>query len=134
MLYRADNPGKLSGGDHANRQSLTQWARCLLMAREDCLPHGLDPCRSFDYRLRLWDAPVRLEAQAEPADQPLMEALRQLEQSPCPRALFPLRRSIRRKGDGLSWRLLGRRAHRSFRACPLSASQFVKLQKVVVPS
>jgi hypothetical protein len=134
VLYRADNPGKLSGGDQANRQQLSQWARCLLMARESCLAHGLDPCRWFDYRLRLWDARVSLAAQAEPADQPLIEALHQLECGPWPELLYPLRRCIRRKGEGLSSRLLGRRAHRSFRAGAPSANQLAQLQQYIASS
>ena len=132
VVYRADNPGKLSAG--GDGRHLRQWARFLLMAQETCLVHGVDPSRWFDFRLRVWDARVCLVAQAEPADQPLIEALHQLERGPWPELLYPLRRSIRRKGEGLSWRLLGRRAHRSFRAGASSASQLAQLQKFVVPA
>lgn len=114
VVYRADNPGKLSAG--GDGKHLRQWARFLLLAQEACLLHGVDPSRWFDFRLRVWDARVSLASQADPADQPLIEALHQLERGPWPELLYPLRRSIRRKGGGLTWRMLGRRAHRSFRA------------------
>lgn len=130
VAYRAGNPGKLSAGDDGKH--LRQWALCLLMAVEACLVHGVDPSHWFDFRLRVWDARVNLAAQADPADQPLIEALHQLEKGPWPEMLYPLRRSIRRKGEGLSWRLLGRRAHRSFRAGPPSASQLTQLQQFVL--
>lgn len=129
VVYRADNPGKLSAGDDGKH--LRQWARFLLMARDACLLHGVDPCRWFDFRLRVWDARVSLAAQAKPHDRPLMEALHQLEHGPWPGMLYPLRRSIRRKGGGLSWRLLGRRAHRSFRAGALRTSQLAELQQFI---
>lgn len=131
VVYRADNPGKLSAG--GDGKHLRQWARFLLMAQEACLQHGVDPSRWFDFRLRVWDARVSLAAQAGPADQPLIEVLHQLEQGPWPELLYQLRRSIRRKGGGISSRLLGRRAHRSFRAGAPSASQLAQLQQFVVP-
>jgi len=132
VVYRADNPGKLSAG--GDGKHLRQWARFLLMAQEACLLHGVDPSHWFDFRLRVWDARVSLAAQADPADQLLIEALRQLEQGPWPAMLYSLRRSIRRKGGGLTSRLLGRRAHRSFRAGAPSASQLSQLQQFVVPA
>ena len=132
VVYRADNPGKLSAGGDARH--LRQWARFLVMAQETCLVHGVDPSRWFDFRLRVWDARVCLATQGDPADQPLIGALHQLEQSPWPRILYPMRRSIRRMGGGISSRLLGRRAHRSFRAGPISASKFAQIQQIVVPA
>jgi glycosyltransferase involved in cell wall biosynthesis len=132
VVYRADNPGKLSAG--SDGKHLRQWAQFLLMAQEACLAHGVDPSRWFDFRLRVWDARVSLAAQAGPTDQPLIEALQQLEQGPWPELLYPLRRSIRRKGGGISSRLLGRRAHRSFRAGALTSSQLAQLQQLIVPA
>lgn len=130
VVYRADNPGKLSAGGDVKH--LRQWSRFLLMAQEACLVHGVDPSRWFDFRLRVWDARVSLAAQAGLADQPLIEALHQLEQGPWPELLYHLRRSIRRKGGGITSRLLGRRAHRSFRAGAPSASQLAQLRQFVV--
>lgn len=130
VVYRADNPGKLSAG--GDGKHLRQWARFLIMARQACLLHGVDPSHWFDFRLRVWDARVCLAGHADPADQPLIEALHQLEQGPWPELLYPLRRSIRRKGGGISSRLLGRRAHRSFRAGAPSARQFAQLQQFVL--
>jgi glycosyltransferase involved in cell wall biosynthesis len=132
VVYRADNPGKLSAG--GDGKHLRQWARFLLMAQEACLAHGVDPSRWFDFRLRVWDARVSLASQAGPADQSLIEALHQLEQGPWPGILYPLRRSIRRKGGGISSSLLGRRAHRSFRAGALTSSQLAQLQQFIVPA
>lgn len=120
-LYRVGNPGKLSS--EADCRHLRHWARFLLMARETCLLHGIDPCRWFDYRLRLWDVWSSLEAQAEPGDQPLIDLLHQLVQGPWPEILYPLRRSIRRKGGGLTSRLYGYRCHRTFRSAPPTSSQ-----------
>jgi glycosyltransferase involved in cell wall biosynthesis len=132
VVYRADNPGKLSAG--GDGKHLRQWARFLLMAREACLLNGIDPSHWFDFRLRVWDARASLAAQAETADQTLIEALHQLENGPWPELLYPLRRSIRRKGGGISLRLLGRRAHRSFRAGAPNASQLAQLQQFVLPA
>lgn len=129
VIYRADNPGKLSAGGQGKH--LRQWARFLLMAREACLPQGLDPCRWFDFRLRLWDARTSLAVLAVSADQPLLQELQALEVGPWPAGLYPLRRALRRKGGGLTWRVLGRRAHRSFRSGALSAGQFAKLQQLL---
>jgi len=102
------------------------------MAWEASLLNGIDTSDWFDFRLRLCDARLSLWAQAELSDQTLIQALQQLESGPWPELLYPLRRSILRMGGGISSRLLGRRAHRSFRACAPSASQFAQLQQFVL--
>jgi len=129
VVYRANNTEKLSAGDTGSQ--LRQWARFLLMAREACLYQGLDPCCWFDFRLRVWDARISLAGLADPADQELLQALHQMEASAWPPALYPLRRSLRRKGGGLTWRLLSRRAHRSFRSGPISRSCLAQVQQLV---
>jgi hypothetical protein len=129
VVYRADNPGKLSAGNDGRH--LRQWARFLLMAREACLCHGLDPCRLFDFRLRVWDARTSLASLHNSGDEALIQALRPLESSAWPPGLYPLRRSLRRKGGGLMWRLCGRRAHRSFRTAAISPSRLHELQELL---
>jgi glycosyltransferase involved in cell wall biosynthesis len=132
VVYRADNPGKLSAG--GNGRHLREWARFLLMAWEACLLQSLDPCRWFDFRLRVWDARTSLAALDDSADHELLQALHQLEVGPWPAVLYPLRRSLRRKGGGLSWRLLGRRAHRSFRSAAISRSCLAQVHQLVTAS
>lgn len=128
VVYRADNSGKQSCA--AGGRDLRDWARFQLLAREACLPHGIDPSRWFDFRLRVWDARVSLEALTDPCDAELIDALLALEASRWPRCTYSIKRSLRRKGGGLSWRLYGRRAHRNFRAGPLTPCQRQALHKL----
>jgi glycosyltransferase involved in cell wall biosynthesis len=130
VLYRADNVDKLSDSA-SNQLFLLHWARFLLLARQECLRSGLDPATWFDFRLRVWDARVSLASQHEICDQTLLEALRHVEmRSPWPQWFYPLRRMIRRKGGGLTWRMFGRRAHRCFRSAPVSLSQLTEMQRL----
>lgn len=130
VLYRADNVDKLS--DSASNQTfLHHWAHFLLLARQECLRSGFDPAIWFDYRLRVWDARVSLAAQSQSCDPLLLAALRQVEmRSPWPQWFYPLRRMIRRKGGGLTWRMFGRRAHRCYRTAPVSPGQLSDLQSL----
>jgi glycosyltransferase involved in cell wall biosynthesis len=121
VVYRADNSGKQSCA--AGGRQLRDWARFLLLARETCLLHEIDPSRWFDFRLRVWDARVSLEALTDPCDAELIGALRALEAARWPGCFYSIKRSLRRKGGGLSWRVYGRRAHRSFRAGPITPCQ-----------
>jgi glycosyltransferase involved in cell wall biosynthesis len=133
VLYRDDNNGKLSSGDENSRlPNLRQWVYFLLLAREECLANGIDPCQWFDYRLRLWDASDSLAAHADPADNPLLDTMRVLQSGPWPTALDPVRRSIRRRGGGLTMRLIGRRTHRSFRAGSLPTATSRDIQKLLI--
>lgn len=130
VVYRADNPCKQSGGDWGRH--LRDWSRFLLIARHHCLAAGIEPCRWFDFRLRIWDARVSLQTLADPCDLELIGALQTLEASHWPRCFYSMKRSLRRKGGGLSWRLYGRRAHRSFCAGPLTPSQSLALHSLKV--
>jgi GT2 family glycosyltransferase len=127
-VYRADNSGKQSCAGGGTQ--LRDWSRFLLLAREACLPRGIDPSLWFDFRLRVWDARVSLQALADPCDAELIDALRALEAARWSRCAYSFKRSLRRKGGGLSWRLYGRRAHRSFRAGPLTPYQRQALQQL----
>lgn len=132
VIYRADNPGKLSATSAGgNTEHLQDWCRFLLMAHQTCLLHGLDPCRWFDFRLRVWDARTSLAAQANPSHQSMLQALQQLERGPWPDFAYTMRRSLRRKGDSFTSRLLGRRAHRSFRAAAISPACLTQVQELL---
>ena len=130
VVYRADNSGKQSCA--AGGRQLRDWARFLLLAREACLLHGIEPSRWFDFRLRVWDARVSLQALADPCDAELIDTLRALEAARWPRCAYSIKRSLRRKSGGLSWRLYGRRAHRSFRSGPLTPCQHQALHQLQV--
>ena len=120
VIYRADNPGKLTSDDPASRlRHLRQWAAFLLLAHTECCRTGLDPSRWFDYRLRVWDARTSLQNLGDASDQLLLNQLCELEGSAWQQPLYRARRSLQRKGGGLTWRLFGRRAHRSFRCGPV---------------
>lgn len=124
VVYREGNTDKLSAhsAPAIRLRHLRDWARFLLKARFECLQYGIDPCTWFDFRLRLWDARISIQSCADPADNELIQELLACEGPSWYQILYRTRRSIRRKGGGLTWRLIGRRSHRSFRSGPLSPS------------
>jgi glycosyltransferase involved in cell wall biosynthesis len=130
VVYRADNTDKISDAS-INRTFLVHWARFLLLARSECLLSGFDPCDWFDYRLRVWDAYSSICSQHESSEQVLLDELWPLFADPWPRSLYSIRQSIRRKGGGLTWRLFGRRAHRSFRSAPIRQDCLIDLQQLL---
>lgn len=132
VVYRANNVDKISDSS-VNQAFLCHWSRFLILARADCLECGIDPVEWFDYRLRVWDAYTSLLSQPGPHDQNLLDELRPLYRGIWPKWFYPFRRSIRRKGDGLTSRLLGRRAHRTFRSHPVKSARLRELQQLLSP-
>jgi glycosyltransferase involved in cell wall biosynthesis len=123
LLYRDDQLDSLSNPVHpaGRQQQLVHWARSLLLARHLCLQHGIEPADWFGFRRRASQALDDLQGCA--ASQPgLVDELEQLlHSSLLPRFAYRWSRRMQQKGEGLTSRLLGRRAHRSFRAAPLAA-------------
>ena len=61
-LYRTNDPGKITASNVAAKsRHAREWARFLLMAREECLSHGIDPKSWFGFRCRAWQAAKDLE-------------------------------------------------------------------------
>ena len=130
VVYRANNADKISDSA-VNPFFLKHWSRFLLLARADCLQYGIDPVRWFDYRLRVWDAYSSMLSQHESHDQQLLDELRPLYNGFWSTWCYPIRRSIRRKGGGLTWRLFGRRAHRSFRSGPIQPNRLREVKNLL---
>jgi glycosyltransferase involved in cell wall biosynthesis len=125
VLYRDEqgesltNPASPSG----RQRQLEHWARSLVRARNLCLRHCIEPARWFGYRRRISQALDDLQAcpDTPPA---LITALHELlRSSNDPRFAYRLSRRVQQTGEGLTARLLGRRAHHTFRAAPLAASR-----------
>ena len=130
VVYRANNADKISDSS-VNPSFLRHWSRFLLLARADCLQYGIDPVRWFDYRLRVWDAYSSMLSQQKSNDQQLLDELRLLCIGFRSTWFYPIRRSIRRKGGGLTLRLIGRRAHRSFRSGPIQPNRLREIQQLL---
>ncbi|MFM7547984.1 MAG: glycosyltransferase family 2 protein [Cyanobacteriota bacterium] len=124
VLYRDESHSKLSGGNEATRlRHLREWARFLVLARQDCLAAGLDPAAWFGFRRRALIALQDMKASGD-SSAALQEDLTDiLNAFPLPPALYQLSRMLQQKGEGLTARLFNRRAHRCFRSAPLTAAQ-----------
>lgn len=125
VLYRDDPIEKLtapSDSDGRRRQRI-DWARSLLAARQQCLDAGVDPARWFGYRRRVFLASQALLSSVDPPLEELDALAAVLRASPVPGLIYQLSRFAQEKGEALTARTLGRRAHRSFRAQAMTASQ-----------
>jgi hypothetical protein len=125
VLYRDEQGESLTNPSNpvARQQQLIDWGRSLLRARSLCMASGIDPAHWFGFRRRAFTALNDLQAcPAAPAD--LIADLEDLlRSSVAPALAYRLSRLVQQKGEGISARLLGRRAHRSFRAAPLAAAR-----------
>ena len=123
VLYRDEDRDKLSNpkntGAH-QRQSL-DWTQTLVRARNLGLSHGHDPAAWFGFRRRAYLALTELQNWSDPP-QSLMNSLHDIAKVPMSYGVsYRLSRALQQKGEGLTARLIGRRAHRSFRSSPLPA-------------
>jgi glycosyltransferase involved in cell wall biosynthesis len=124
VLYRDDGHQTLSrpSNKSAQRRQTHDWAQFLIRARSLCLDQGIDPDSWFGFRRRAylaWQALGQKSNSSPELMQQLKESFRSIR---LPDQSYALSRSLQQKGEGITARLLGRRAHRSFRSAPLSAS------------
>jgi hypothetical protein len=123
-LYRTNNPGKITASNVAAKsRHAREWARFLLMAREECLSHGIDPKSWFGFRCRAWQASKDLEKSSLDCSN-LIESLTNLYDQSKPSLGYAFNRLFQQKRDGLVQRITGGRAHPYFRIGKLT-----KLQK-----
>lgn len=124
VLYRDEDHEKLTGigEDVAGRHQL-EWARFLLSARAECLAAGIDPSRWFGFRRRAFLAAMVLRKMADPPIHLLHELDSIYQSHNIFDGFYRPSRMIQQKGESLTARLLGRRAHRSFQARAMTASQ-----------
>jgi glycosyltransferase involved in cell wall biosynthesis len=123
VLYRDEAHQTLSRPSipSAQRRQTVHWAHSLIRARSLCLAEGIDPASWFGFRRRAFLAWKALRAAPEPPPH-LMHSLIAIFRSwRSPDLAYAFTRTLQQKGEGLTSRLLGRRAHRSFRSAPLSS-------------
>jgi len=131
VLYRDEDYSKLSGGDASSKlRHQQEWARFLVFAKSACLAKGVDPSSWFGFRRRALLALQDLKACGNSPPSLLEDLEDILSASPLPPVVYHLSRTVQQKGDGLTARLFGRRAHRSFRPARISASQVVMADQV----
>ena len=125
VLYRDDPTDKLTTPNDpaARRRQQIDWARSLVAARDQCLAAGVDPACWFGFRRRAFLAAQDLLNCTDPPKQEVDALASIMAFFPTPNAAYQLSRVIQQKGEGFTARTLGRRAHRSFRARAMTASQ-----------
>jgi hypothetical protein len=125
LIYRDEQGDSLSNPVHPSgrQRQLLHWAQSLLMARHLCLRHGIEPAQWFGFRRRVCQALDDLQGCADVPPGLVGELEQLLHGSILPRFAYRWSRSMQQKGEGLSARLLGRRAHRTFRAAPLAPNR-----------
>lgn len=124
VLYRDEDHLKLTGKNAASkRRQQGEWARFLIMARIACLAKDIDPSSWFGYRRRAFFAMNDLQVCADPPVDLLEDLEAIAKKGATPFAAYGFSRFIQRKGEGLTARLFGRRAHRSFCSAPMNAEQ-----------
>ncbi len=124
-LYRTDNSmNKLSGTGAGAARRRVHWAKFLLMAREECQRHQIEPAEWSNYRQRLWAGARDLETiQSKPEASLLRGRLLRILADANARS-YPIRAWLRQKYGGLQQRLIGRRGSASLRMGPMTAGQW----------
>ena len=114
-LYRTNDPGKITASNAAAKvRHAREWARFLLMARDECLSHDIDPKSWFGFRCRAWQAANDLkESSLDCSD--LVESLASLFDQSNLSLGYAFNQLFRQKRDGLVQRITGGRAHPYFR-------------------
>ncbi len=131
-LYRTDNSmNKLSGTGAGAVRRRVHWAKFLLMAREECQRHHIDPAEWRGFRQRVWAAARDLEnIQAEPEVSLLSDQLLQIIAGTNTRS-YLIRAWLRQKYRGLQQRIMGRRGSASLRMGPASSEQWKLTNEVL---
>ena len=131
VLYRDEPLEKLStpSTPEAQQRRSRDWGFTLVMARRMCQAKGVDPAAWFGFRRCALAALQDLKAFADSPTSLLDDLTDILRTSPLPSAVYPLSRTVQQKGEGLTARLFGRRAHRSFCSAPMNAKQLAMASK-----
>ncbi len=122
-LYRTNDPGKITASNaSAKVRHAREWARFLLMARDECLSHDIDPKSWFGFRSRAWVAAKDLRKSSS-EETKLLKSLSRIHRQSNRSIAYSINRIHQQKRDGLLQRLTGARGHRSFRIGKLTESQ-----------
>jgi len=122
-LYRTNNPGKITATEMTSKvRHFIEWARFLILAREECLTKDLDPAGWFGFRRRVWQARQDLQ-DVQHSDLGLLQQLEAI--LPCRGAhpIYALSQWLSAKRGGLQVRRTGGRAHQFFRIGPATETQ-----------
>jgi glycosyltransferase involved in cell wall biosynthesis len=123
LLYRADNDDKLSASFLGEYRRRLHWARFLILARNECLKHMIEPVEWLGYRQRVWNAYHDLLEFPPQADSLSIRDELLLILGQCSSSIYPFRRWALQKYGGIQQRLFGCRGSSSLRLAPMTKSQ-----------
>lgn len=127
-LYRTNDATKLTASSAAAKaRHHRDWARFLVMARNECLAPGTDPAQWFGFRARAWQA---LEGLGDDGDPQVAESLGQIVSQGNSRLVYLLHRFATQKFSGLKARLAGTRANASFCTGKITPEQQALIEKI----
>ncbi len=121
-LYRTENMDKITASADGHRRRITEWARFLVSAGQECQAHGIDPRKWFGFRLRAWICGRDMAALNEPPPPDVVREVAELS-GQSGNTFLALADFSDKKYASIQSRLLGRRGHRSFRMGRLSHLQ-----------
>lgn len=129
-LYRTNDSDKITSSNAtAQARHDREWARFLIMARQECLSHGIDPARWFGFKRRAWEAARALRANRETCPQ-LYQQLQVIQGSPWRASTYWVHKTVQTKQQGLQWRMSGARGNSFFRMAPLSDEQISAIHQM----
>lgn len=133
VLYRDEPFEKLSIPTSPSSIKLRarDWALTLLTMRHLCQAKGFDPASWFGFRRRVWSALDDIKC----IDDDTSLIFKELEDIICssqmPHLFYFFSRMLQQKGNGLTARVFGRRAHRTFRSAPMTPNQLMSANQVL---
>lgn len=114
-LYRTNDEGKITSSNSASKaRHFREWARFLILAKQECMARGIDPSEWFGFRQRAWQALKDLKSIRSPETE-VIEALESMLHGRNSDLAYRASRWLERKRGGLQLRLTGGRAHPSLR-------------------
>ena len=129
-LYRTNDPGKITASNaSAKVRHAREWARFLLMARDECLSHDIDPKSWFGFRSRAWQAERDLIAYQD-SNNDLVSAIGAVANRWYSPISYQFDNWLKTKCGGMQKRILGGRAHHSFRIAPLTSDQILLIDEL----
>jgi glycosyltransferase involved in cell wall biosynthesis len=132
VLYRDEPLEKLStpSTPEAQHRRSRDWGFTLVMARRMCQLKGIDPAVWFGFRRRALVALHELRACGDSPSALHKDLTEILTASLLPCAVYQISRMLQQKGEGITARLFGRRAHRSFCPLPMSPKQVAMAEQL----
>lgn len=129
-LYRTNNEEKITGvAGPARAKHHRAWARFLLKAASECVAHGIDPTRWYQFRGRAWQAAQDLGS-SDSSNAGLVSELSAISGGPLWDPVYWCSRAIQRRKDGLQQRVVGSRGSRAFRMGPLTSAQRQGIEEI----